>query len=74
MASIAYYHRILKEDFSRRRQIFAGLLPVQTLLEAAQATGPSTERVRVSGSQSGGDVLLGDRRGARRRYRKISQQ
>ena len=39
MASIAYYHRVLKEDFSRRRQIFAGLLPVQTVLEAAQATG-----------------------------------
>jgi len=36
---MAYYHRILKEDFSRRRQIFAGLMPVQTVLEAAQATG-----------------------------------
>lgn len=26
MAGIAYYHRILKEDFSRRRQIFAALM------------------------------------------------
>ena len=37
MAIMAYYHWVLREDFSRRRQIFAGLMSVQTVLEAARA-------------------------------------
>jgi len=39
MATIAYYRRIIKEDFSQRQRIFAGLLPVQTVMEAVAAAG-----------------------------------
>ena len=39
MASMAYYRRILKDDFSQRQRIFAGLLRVQIVVAAARAAG-----------------------------------
>lgn len=39
MANMPCHPRVLKGDFSRRRQIFAGLIPLQTVLQAAEATG-----------------------------------
>ena len=39
MASIAHYHRIIKDDFSQRKRIFVGLLRAQTILDAARAAG-----------------------------------